>query len=147
MTEFGKPITSFFGEYRWLSNFYPAEVVYDGRPYPSVENAYQAAKTLNEEERKQFETLPANKAKSQGKKLIIKNTWDNEKELIMYELVKQKFQRPELKQKLIDTGDAPLVEGNRWGDMFWGVCNGRGQNKLGMILEHIRCNLTGPCED
>lgn len=37
-------IKEFQGEYRWLSNFWPARVVLDGVEYPTVENAYQASK-------------------------------------------------------------------------------------------------------
>ena len=27
-----------------------------------------------------------------------------------------------------------LVEGNYWGDTFWGICNGEGTNWLGILL-------------
>ena len=39
-------ITRFHGEYRFLSNFYPVKVEYDGVQYPTVEHAYQAAKVM-----------------------------------------------------------------------------------------------------
>src|SRR4051794_10492805 len=64
-------IDSFQGEYRFLSNFWPAEVVYEGVTYPSVEHAYQAAKTLSIEERKRIASLPTpGEAKKEGQKLI-----------------------------------------------------------------------------
>jgi len=40
-------INTFRGKYRFLSNFYYAEVNYEGIRYPTVEHAYQAAKTLS----------------------------------------------------------------------------------------------------
>ena len=54
-------------------------------------------------------------------------------------------QNPELKRKLIATGDAVLVEENYWGDKFWGVCSktGEGENHLGIILMKTREDLGG----
>ena len=60
----------------------------------------------------------------------------------MYEIVKDKFSRnPELRVKLLNTGDIELIEGNYWGDTFWGVCNGKGENHLGKILMRVRKEL------
>lgn len=57
----------------------------------------------------------------------------------MTEVVEAKFTyNPNLKQMLLDTGDAELVEGNTWNDKYWGVCKGVGQNKLGKILMMLR---------
>jgi predicted NAD-dependent protein-ADP-ribosyltransferase YbiA (DUF1768 family) len=58
MSELIKHISSFTGEYRFLSNFYPCVVHLDEEVYPSVEHAYQAAKTVNPEERKPFYQPP-----------------------------------------------------------------------------------------
>ena len=43
-----------------------------------------------------------------------------------------------LRQALLDTKDVHLIEGNNWGDTYWGVCKGIGCNKLGEILMQIR---------
>ena len=32
----------------------------------------------------------------------------------------------------------PIVEENVWNDTYWGVCRGRGLNKLGEILMVVR---------
>ena len=50
----------------------------------------------------------------------------------------QKFSDKKLQKKLIDTGDAELIEGNWWGDKFWGVCEGEGENHLGKLLMEVR---------
>jgi len=64
---------------------------------------------------------------------------------LMFELVLEKFkQNPELKQKLLETGNQELIEGNTWNDTFWGVCNGQGQNWLGKILMLVRSELNKP---
>jgi predicted NAD-dependent protein-ADP-ribosyltransferase YbiA (DUF1768 family) len=64
---------------------------------------------------------------------------------LMFVLVTEKFkQNPELKQKLLETGNQELIEGNTWNDTFWGVCNGQGQNWLGKILMLVRSELNKP---
>ncbi len=57
----------------------------------------------------------------------------------MDSFLREKFS-PEmiLSEMLEATGDAELIEGNHWGDTFWGVCNGVGQNNLGKLLMAIR---------
>ena len=40
-------IDSFSKEYRFMTNFYPCEIEFDGNIYSSVEHAYCASKTVN----------------------------------------------------------------------------------------------------
>jgi len=134
-------IDSFDGEYRFLSNFWPAEVEYEGIKFPSVENAYQAAKTLDVEERKRLAAMTAGQTKKAGKKLEIRPDWESVKVSVMESLVWQKFQNPELMAKLKATGERPLIEGNWWGDTFWGICRGKGKNELGRILMQVRMGV------
>lgn len=54
---------------------------------------------------------------------------------------KNKVLNEDLKQKLIDTNDEYLEEGNSWNDIYWGVCKGRGKNMLGKILMKVREEL------
>ena len=132
-------IKGFFGDYRWLSNFEPCKVIWDGVEYPSSENAYQAAKTMDHDLRiKLSKVIPAD-SKKISKSISIREDWDDIKVSIMYNICLDKFTRnPELGTKLIDTEDKYLEESNHWKDTFWGVCNGVGQNNLGKILMQIR---------
>jgi ribA/ribD-fused uncharacterized protein len=131
-------IESFKGYFRFLSNFWLAEVEFEETTYPCVENAYQAAKTLDLETRKLFLGLTPGQAKAKGRSLEIRPDWESIKIPVMTQLVRSKFQHPILKKQLLDTGDFELIEGNTWGDTFWGVCNGKGENNLGKILMKIR---------
>lgn len=140
-----KPVFFFDGEYRFLSNFFPGEVEYEGLVYPSVEHAYQAAKTLNLEERNQFLTVTPGQAKRLGKQLKNRDDWDSVKVSIMTELVRKKFKIEHLREQLLATGNRYLIEGNTWGDTFWGVCNGNGKNMLGIILMQIRAEIVLDC--
>jgi ribA/ribD-fused uncharacterized protein len=136
-------IKEFQGEYRWLSNFTLCNVEYEGVIYPSVENAYQAAKTLDLSERTQFIGLSSSDAKKQSKLLNIRKDWDNVRVSIMYQLLVQKFNQKPYKELLIGTGDKYIIEGNRWNDTFWGVClkHHVGYNQLGLMIMAIRSIL------
>lgn len=139
-----RSITAFAGDHRWLSNFWYARVTLDGVSYPTVENAYQAAKTLNLEARHQFERCTPGDAKRLGKRLVLRADWDRVKLAVMRDLIAQKFARgTRLADQLLTTGTAELVEGNRWGDRYWGVCQGEGQNHLGRLLMEQRAYLGG----
>lgn len=141
-----EPIISFWGKNRFLSNFYPAEFVWDNIVWKHSEGAYQAAKSLNREARLAMAAVEKPGATKQlGKRINIRPDWNEVRDEIMYEIVTEKFrQNPDLKAQLIATGDAHLEEGNTWGDRYWGVCpvgSGNGQNKLGKTLMKVRQEL------
>ncbi len=135
-------ITEFQGEHRWLSNFWPARVELDGVFYPTVENAYQAAKALPGS-RDPFASCTPTQAKQLGRRAVAED-WPSRKVGIMRSLLAEKFSRgTPMAERLLATGTARLVEGNAWGDVFWGVCEGRGENVLGRLLMARRDVLRG----
>ena len=135
-------INNFDGKYAFLSNFYPATVFYESRKYPSAEHAFQAAKTWKHEEIIKIQNAPTpGKAKRLGRKCTLRPDWEEVKDDVMYKIVKDKFVRnPDLSSALIRTGEEKLIEGNNWGDHYWGV-DGHGKNRLGQILMRIRSEL------
>ncbi|MDZ4344103.1 MAG: NADAR family protein [Candidatus Binatia bacterium] len=139
-----KTVQGFKDEYRWLSNFWPSPVLLYGKKYPSVENAYQAAKTLDKKARKPFETCKPGEAKRAGKALPLRDDWHDVKISVMRDLLQQKFHPcGSLSKKLLATGDAKLMEGNNWNDRYWGVSpvGGVGLNLLGILLMDVRQDL------
>lgn len=136
-------IAEFQGEYRFLSNFYPAEVIYEGTVYPTSEHAYQAAKTLDLNERRRIAGMPTPaEAKAAGRALRYRDDWEHVKFSVMEAVVRDKFMRhPDLAAKLLASGDAVLEEGNTWGDRVWGIYEGQGENRLGLILMKVRSEL------
>ena len=138
-------IDSFSGEYRFLSNFWVLDepVIYEGLSYYSTETAYQRAKTQDPDEAARFTCrMSPGSAKSLGRKVSLREDWDNVKVSIMQDLVLQKFVNNEdLGRALVATGERVLIEGNHWNDTFWGVCRGKGQNRLGRILMAVREGL------
>ena len=134
-------IAGFKGEYRWLSNFWPVEITYEGVVFPSTECAYQAAKTIDAEERRKIAAMTPGEAKKYSRRMKIRSNWVDVKLSIMEQLLRLKFAIPELRQKLIDTGDVYLEETNTWGDVYFGVYKGVGENHLGKLLMKIRSEI------
>jgi len=136
-------IDSFQGEFRWLSNFHPCLIVYEGRIYPTVENAYQAAKK-HPSKRAPFTSVGPGLAKRMGRGGPIREDWELVKVGVMTRLIADKFTPGSvLALRLVETGFAEIIEGNTWGDRFWGVCQGEGANHLGRILMERRLFLAG----
>lgn len=143
-----KVINNFDKEYRWLSNFYPCFVFFEGELYPTVEHAYQASKTNNQEIRKQILNLSTpGKAKRFTKNICIINNHDKIKLRIMKDLLTQKFLTSDyLFEKLKETKNYKIIEENNWHDNYWGNClcekckNIVGKNNLGKLIMKIRDN-------
>lgn len=139
-------IEYFSGEYRFLSNFYPVLIRLPDGDYPSVEHAYQASKTEHPGQRAIIRGLRTpGEAKRFGRGVDIVPNWDIIKLSTMEELLRLKFAQPSLRHRLFATGSQELIEGNHWGDTFWGVYNGQGQNQLGKLLMKIRSELSSQC--
>lgn len=137
-------IDSFRGKYYFLSNFYPAKVTYEGFTYKNNEAAFQAQKVLSIDGKSAFTKLSPADAKKKGRRVRLRPDWEQVKDGIMEEIVRAKFtQNPDLKQQLLLTGNAELIEGNTWNDCYWGVDarSGIGQNHLGKILMKVREEL------
>lgn len=137
----GNRIGYFRNDYDFLSNFYPAELEYEGIRYQNSEAAFQAQKCICHELRKQFAKVDALEAKRLGQWVMLREEWEDVKLDVMRSVLCAKFtQNPELMEALLATGDKVLCEGNTWGDTFWGMDmrNGEGENYLGRLLMELR---------
>ena len=136
-------INSFDKEYDFLSNFYHSPIEKDGIKYPTVEHLFQASKTLDIEDHLLIAAAATpGQSKRMGRSIQLRPDWEQIKDEVMYDAVYRKFtQNPNLKTKLLATGDAQLIEGNTWHDHYWGVCNGVGENRLGQTLMEVRERL------
>lgn len=137
-------ILRFSGPHRFLSNFVGKVTTTDHRTWPTLEHAYQAAKTLSPESRDQIYECPSPAAaKRIGRSVHIRHDWDQIKLSVMEDLVRRKFEQDDSLRRLLSaTGESTLVEGNTWGDRYWGMCRGVGENHLGRILMKIRKELS-----
>ena len=138
-------INTFEGEFAFLSNFYPSPIEKDGIEYPTVEHFFQAMKTTNLEERKAIaKARTPGVAKRMGRQVHLRPEWEDIKVDIMRQGLNLKFSDLELRMRLLNTGGAPLVEGNTWHDNTWGDCmcpkciDIQGHNILGKLLMDLR---------
>lgn len=144
-------IDDFRAAYDWLSNFYRSEITYDGVTASTVEHAFQAAKAVGASDRAQILVSPSpGHAKRLGRKLQrIRPDWEDVKRQIMLDLLRAKFSDFTLRQRLLQTGDQMLVEGNMRHDNFWGACRCEecgdtpSENWLGILLMAVREELKG----
>lgn len=150
-------INSFRGEHAFLSNFYQAVFEWRGRRWFCGEQAFQYAKTdyprddylgratARDLAKRLLDTGNPKTAKKYGREIPLDTKfWNQHRVQIMREITHAKFATAgnDIAGKLIRTGDAMLIEGNDWGDKFWGRCLENGQwvglNKLGVILMEER---------
>ena len=143
-------INKFDGQYAFLSNFYNSTIFdkNNNLSYPTVEHAFQAAKAQTPEEAYNISIASTpGRAKRLGRHCKLRPNWEEIKNDVMLNLLRQKFADPILQKKLIDTMDEYLEEGNTWHDNYWGVCycvnceDTIGKNHLGKALMQVRSEL------
>ena len=141
-------IIEFEEKYAFLSNFYPSPFTHDGIEYPTVEHFFQAAKTLDIQERKAIAAAKTpGLAKRMGRSVQLRPDWEKVKAYYMELGLRRKIANKDLAEKLLATGDEELIEGNWWHDNIWGSCmcdkciNIPGRNMLGMLLMDLRKKL------
>jgi ribA/ribD-fused uncharacterized protein len=136
------PIEKFAGQYHFLSNFYPVTILVQGAAYPTLEHAYQAEKTNNFIHKCQIRMANTpGAAKRLGRVCDMRKDWDDVKYDVMLRLLRLKFNQLFFKRMLMQTGERQLIEGNTWGDTYWGVCDGEGENNLGKLIMQVRKEL------
>ena len=146
-TDYGLPegtafIDTFKKDHGFLSNFAKVPIEFEGEIYPSVEHAFQAAKTDVPAERATIQGLGNPLwARQRGKNVTLRPGWDAIRLEVMQRFLRAKFAIPKMADKLLATGDTPLYEGNWWDDRFWGTVDGKGDNHLGVLLMEIRTEL------
>lgn len=138
-------INIFRGDYWFLSNMCASRIVLGGVTYTCAEAAFQAVKLSDKSQRATFQNLDGKAAKALGKKIVLRQDWEEIKLDAMRWIVHEKFrQNPYLAKKLLATGEEELVEFNTWYDTFWGVTEKEGgKNWLGKILMEERQRLKG----
>ena len=137
-------IDKFDGQYAFLSNFYESPITDGTSIFPTVEHYFQAAKTDTMPEYLAIaQAKTPGLAKRIGRQTHLRSDWESVKVQVMLDALRKKFAIPELREKLLATGDADLIEGTTWHDNYWGICtcdkcSGKGINMLGKLLRQVR---------
>ena len=143
----------------YLSNWYPSNFIVDGVHFSSMEQfmMYQKACRFHDASvaKEILSTNDVAEIKKLGREVhgYDENTWNGVRQIIVYEGLKAKFsQNAELKEKLVDTGDAILAE-CAVRDQIWGIglsmrdpnrldrSKWKGKNLLGYALMMVREQL------
>ena len=143
-----KTVFGFFEDFRFLSNYEECAVEYNGVAWRSSEHAYMVGKCKDVscsffdcKNINQINHMTCHEVRKWGQTVALRDDWEQIKRAVMLQINLDKYVRnPELREKLIATGDRELVESNHWGDSYWGwdIKNGSGQNHLGKILMMVR---------
>jgi N-glycosidase YbiA len=122
------------GEYGEFSNFAPYPIALDGERWPTTEH-YEA---YRQKVRKANSPMLAARL-GRDRKQKLRRDWESVKVAVMRKAVRAKFtQHQELRELLLTTGDAKLVEHTE-NDDYWGDGgDGSGKNMLGRILMEVR---------
>lgn len=135
-------IDSFTGQHAFLSNFHRSQFYIDHYFYDTVEHYFQSQKTTDPRWRLRIRKAKTpGIARSLGRACPLRSDWEQVKEGVMYQALQVKFSQGYLRQRLLETGDQELIEGNNHGDTEWGMVMGEGQNKLGKLLMILRAKL------
>jgi len=123
-------------------------VKYKGKIYPTSQHLYQSFKFQKHRpdlaETIRLHCNSADNAFSEARRLRseVRSDWKDVNIRKMEETLWHKFtQHPDLKDRLLSTGDAELIADTNK-DYFWGVGADRGgRNELGKALERLRSKL------
>jgi ribA/ribD-fused uncharacterized protein len=132
-----------------FSNLHRRSIVLDGRVYPTAEHAYQAGKARKEEVREWILSAPTPGLVAMAAHGLytwdIVSDWSRIKYDRMRRVLRAKFtQHDDLRQLLLSTGDARIVEVGSIANAVnytWGEVNGKGKNMLGVLLMELRAQL------
>ncbi len=133
------------GEFGGFSNFAAYPVKLKGKVWPTSEHYFQAMKfesASDQNEIRKAKTPMEAARKGRDRKRKLKRNWESMKDNVMRDVVLAKFdQQNDLKQLLLSTNDAKLVEHTE-NDDYWGDGgNGKGKNMIGQILVEVRAKF------
>lgn len=129
-----------------FSNLFVRDFLFEGRLFPTAEHAYQAGKAARQNVREWILSAPSPSLVAMAAHGLytwdIVSDWSKIKGERMQKVLYAKFaQHDDLRELLLSTGSARIVEAGRTDNAVnreWGEVNGRGQNRLGVLLMELR---------
>jgi ribA/ribD-fused uncharacterized protein len=143
-----EPVIYFFrveDAYGEFSNHSPYPIELHGKTWPTTEHYFQAQKFNGTPQEENIRREPSSQTAAQmgrDRSHPMRPDWEMVKEDLMREALLAKFtQHPYLRERLLATGDAEIVE-HTTNDGYWGDgADGHGKNRLGMLLMELRTKL------
>jgi len=132
--------------YGVFSNLYKCPVEFEGTVFPTSEHAYQAGKARKPAVRQWILSAPTPALAAMAAHGLyvwdVVPDWAQTKFERMRAVLRAKFdQHPALRELLLSTGEARLVEAgtvNNAVNRLWGEVEGKGENMLGVMLMELR---------
>lgn len=134
-------------EFPWLEKRTACPMTYQGQTYPSAENAFHASRFDKSDMRHKLARMtPESAAYATAMSKDAGPDWNADAIREMYHVMHAKFNTPLMRERLLSTGMRPITMYNMYHDTLWGICmcrrcRGRGENRLGVILEKLRYDL------
>lgn len=132
-------------DYGEFSNFAAFPITLDGAEWRTTEHYFQAQKFVGTEHAEEIRLtsspmMAARKARS--RKRPLRTDWESVKVDVMRAALRAKFsQHPPLRDLLLGTGEADIIE-HTTNDRYWGDGgDGSGRNMLGRLLMEVRAEL------
>lgn len=143
-----KKIVNFYStrdEYGCFSNFSRHHLFLKDNVWKTSEHYFQAQKFAGTEYEEKVRSAHSPKEAAElgrNQKFPLRKDWEAVRDDIMREALRAKFtQNKELKEILLETGDAHLIE-HTANDSYWADGgDGSGQNMLGKLLMELRETL------
>lgn len=138
-------------EYGEFSNFASFPIRIGKRVWPTSEHYFQAMKfqsKADQEEIRQANSPMLAAKMGRDRKRTLRRDWESAKVNVMREALLAKFtQHEDLRQLLLNTGDAKIIE-HTANDDYWGDGgDGLGKNMLGRLLSELRTTLRTQARD
>jgi len=133
-------------QYGEFSNFYTSPFTIEDKSWETVEHYFQAMKFPDDPEYQEFirkaKSPPEAKRLGGSRKHPLRPDWNTYRDIVMKRALEAKYtQNSMLKELLLSTGDAYLIEDSP-SDYYWGCGqDGTGQNMLGKLLVQVRNEL------
>ena len=133
------------GEYGYLATYSNYGFFKDGVFWKTSEHYYQAQKFMDSDTKIRIQNAETPKIAStigRDRNLNLRSDWEEVKQDVMFDAVYYKFkQNKDILQKLLNTGDAKIIEATVK-ENYWGCGpNNDGQNNYGKILVKVRETL------
>lgn len=141
----------------WLGNMARFPIVFNEKEWPTSEALFQALRFKDGDEIQEQIRLAKSpmtakflaKAKETQKRMVIEPQSEEDVDNMRWVLLKKVSQHPSLKEKLLATGDAVIIEDctkrQRGSGLFWGAAKTeegwKGENVLGKLWMELRASL------
>ena len=139
--------TSATKEYKEFTTYFPVKLTINDKVWATVEHYFQAMKFPDNAEFQERLRLTGKPAEVKRLAKTMEQTqrpdWNTHRDEVMYVALREKFsdKHPELKAKLLSTGNAVIRDGSPQ-DNYWGIGRSKkGKNRLGVLLMKVRDEL------